>query len=126
MNARGIEELGAELRGQSRWTEAQGRRVVDAWERSGESGITFGARVGLVPRRLYWWRDRLAGSDAAKATNATSPRELEALVPMTVRWPQSAAAAVVIAGAARIEIAALDATSAAWVASLVRSLGEST
>jgi transposase-like protein len=118
----------AELRGSRSWTEEEGQRVIEAWEASGESVSVFARRVGLVPQRVYWWRRRL-GAGPAKA-GATEARALSvaAFVPMTVRATPApilgAAVTVCTPEGLRIEVTDLDATSAAWVATLVRSLAE--
>jgi len=119
----------AELRGSRRWSEEEGRFVVEAWEASGESVPSFAQRAGLIPQRVYWWKERLRRADAAKSSRATP--SASAFVPVTVRAEAAAplgmlgaAVTVVVSPALRIEVAELDATSAAWVATLVQSLGE--
>lgn len=114
-----------ELRGSRPWTETEGRRVVGAWEASGESVAVFARRAGLVPRRVYWWRERLGGGRGeVPAREAPGPTFL----PVTVRaMPTPAAGAAVTVctrEGLRVEVKELDATSAAWVAALVRSLAE--
>jgi hypothetical protein len=118
------------LRGPRRWSDEEGRFVIEAWEASGDSVPAFARGAGLTPQRVYWWKERLGrGGDAAKDALATSPTA--AFVPVTVR-PEAAtplgmlgaAVTVVMASELRIEVAELDATSAAWVAALVKSLRE--
>lgn len=119
----------AELRGPRRWSEEEGRLVIEAWEASGESVPVFARRVGLFPQRVYWWKERLGRTDAASATTSTALTST--FVPMTVRGEGAAplgaaraAVTVVVSPEVRIEVTELDATSAAWVATLVRSLRE--
>jgi transposase-like protein len=119
----------AELRGRRRWSEEEGRFVINAWEASGESVPTFAQRAGLYAQRVYWWKERLGRGDAAKSSPATS--SASAFVPVTVRAEAAAppgmlgaAVTVVVSPELRIEVADLDATSAAWVATLVQSLRE--
>lgn len=116
----------SELRGPQRWSEEEGRLVIEAWEASGASVPIFAQRVGLLPQRVYWWKERLRRSTAAKSVTATvSP---PTFIPMSVRTeagpPRGAGLTVVLSPEVRIDIAELDATSAAWVATLVRSLQE--
>ena len=43
-----------------KWSEAEGRQVVDGWRRSGLSPADFARRHGLAEVRLLRWRARLA------------------------------------------------------------------
>ena len=36
------------------WSEADGKRMVDAWRRSGESRAAFARRYGIPVHRLYY------------------------------------------------------------------------
>jgi hypothetical protein len=118
----------AELRGSRSWTEAEGRQVITAWEASGESMAAFARSAGLVPQRVYWWRGRLGAGSAKAVAPASREVSLSAFVPVTVRAPPvpslGAAVTVCMREGLRIEVTELDATSAAWVAALVRSLSE--
>ncbi len=120
----------SELRGSRKWSEEEGRFVVEAWEASGESVPTFARGAGLFPQRVYWWKERLGrGGDTARP--ALGAASTTTFVPLTVRAEEAAplglpgaAVTVVVSSELRIEVAELDATSAAWVATLVKSLGE--
>jgi hypothetical protein len=130
----------AELRGLRRWSEEQGRFVVEAWEASGETMNTFAVRLGIWPQRVQWWRERLrhaeaAGSGPASALTSTfvpmtvrdedtAPLEPPGAVSTTVVPAPAVAIRVVVSHDVRVEIAELNPTSAAWVAALVRSLRE--
>ena len=37
------------------WSEADGRRLVAAWRRSGESRAAFGRRYDIAVHRLHYW-----------------------------------------------------------------------
>jgi hypothetical protein len=91
-----------------RWTERDGREVVAAWEASGESGPTFGRRLGIVPQRLWWWRSRLSLTTSS-------------FVPVEVRGAEAAVVVTTEQGI-RIEVAGADAASAEWVAMLIARL----
>lgn len=41
------------------WSEVEGRLVVAAWRRSGESQTRFAAQHGIHLKRLGWWIARL-------------------------------------------------------------------
>ena len=118
----------SELRGPRRWSEEEGRLVVEAWQTSGDSVPTFARRAGLAPQRVYWWKERLGRSeDASKPASATTT---STFVPLTVRAEGAVPLCMlgtpvtVVCPELRIEVATLDATSAAWVATLVKSLRE--
>ncbi len=121
--------LSAQIRAR-RWTEADARRVVEAWEDSGQSGTSFGERLGLVPQRLYWWRDRLAKIDRKPAHGQSKHvQPVKApLVPVTVRDAghtlQTGGAPIVVEAdlGLMVKVSQVDATTAAWVAVLARVL----
>ena len=115
MNASAIEQMGRALQGRRQWKEDEARRVLGAWAKSGQSAAVFARRLGVTPQRLSWWRKRVGAVEKADET----------WVPVTVRWPEhrASAAAVLVTGSGRIEVEVLDATSAAWIASVVRALG---
>ena len=99
----------------SRWTESEARGVLAQWRSSGESLAEFARRRGVQQQRLAWWLKRL-GSVAA-------PAFLPVAVRGEVEWPVvGAAVAIDAAGDVRVELRALDAASAEWVALLSRSL----
>ena len=120
----------SKLRGRRPWSEEEGRQVLDAWEASGDSVPTFARGAGLVPQRVYWWKERLGPRNAHRGALATRPA-VTAFVPVTVRPAAQAvmglrAPAITVVGrdGLRIEVAEIDATSAAWVAALVKTLRE--
>ena len=47
------------------WTEVEARAVIAAWRKSGLSTVDYGRQHGIVPQRLYWWRRKLEGAEAA-------------------------------------------------------------
>jgi transposase-like protein len=53
------------------WTEADARRVLAEWERSGDSLEAFARSRGLVPERLAWWRKRLRAARPQTTTALT-------------------------------------------------------
>lgn len=98
------------------WTAEQARSVLQAWAESGRSGSAYARSIGVVPQRLFWWRRRLAESEAPITASST-------LVPMTVRTGVAAAtsAAVVVTTTTgvRIEVNDIDAATAAWVTAVL-------
>lgn len=44
------------------WRAADAERVLEAWRRSGQSGVAFAREHGLSRARLVRWRDRLKQS----------------------------------------------------------------
>ena len=53
------------------WTEADARRVLAEWERSGDSLEAFARSRGLVPQRLAWWKKRLRAARPETSTALT-------------------------------------------------------
>jgi len=49
--------------GQSYWNESKARRVIEAWQRSGETLAGFARRRGVNRRRLVRWVSRLRTSE---------------------------------------------------------------
>ena len=49
------------------WTEVEARGVLDACRKSGLTIEQFARKRGLVPQRLYWWRKKLAETEAARS-----------------------------------------------------------
>jgi hypothetical protein len=100
--------------------------VVEAWRASGQSVPTFARRAGLTSQRVYWWKERLRG--AGLATSVAGVPFPPTFVPMTLRTEAattlSTGVTVVLSADVRIEIGELDATSAACVVTLVKSLRE--
>ena len=102
----------------TRWTGVEARRFLDEWATSGMSLTAFARDRGLHPQRLSWWRKRLAHTTHATVAPPT-------FIPVTVRVPdrEPVAAVLELGGSIRVELRALDAASAAWVAALARALG---
>lgn len=97
------------------WTADQARAVLREWAASGKSGAAFARSIGVVPQRLFWWRDRLGrGAGAGKTA---------VLVPVRVRpVPLGAWCAPVVVttlAGVRIEVGEVDATTAAWVVTVL-------
>ena len=52
------------------WSEAEGKRIVAAWRRSGESRAAFARRYGIPVHRLYY---RITTTDARGAVTERGP-----------------------------------------------------
>jgi hypothetical protein len=48
-----------DLAGRSHWGEKDARRIVDAWQESGEPVSRFAGRLRIDPRRVSRWAARL-------------------------------------------------------------------
>lgn len=95
----------------SYWSEDEGRRVVEAWQRSGETAVAFSRRHGLQARRLVYWSKRLANP---------SPQRLS-FVPAVVASDE-VAAIIRAPGGIAIELASASSAQIAAIANaLVRS-----
>ena len=105
------------------WTEQEARAVLEAWKQSGETCAEFARQNDLVAQRLFYWRKRLG-----LTVGLCPPSAPPTFLPVTVRGASVACAeapiVVTAPGGVRIEVASPDASSAAWVATLLRSLGE--
>jgi len=66
-----------------RWREADARRALDAWGRSGLTIAQFARAQGVAPDRLYEWRRKLAATTGDLKT-AIVPDQLPALMPVRV------------------------------------------
>lgn len=80
----------------SYWSEDEGRRVVEAWQRSGESAKAFARRHGLHPKRLVYWSKRLATSTRSATVS---------FVPAAVVAPDEVAAVIRAPSGIAIELA---------------------
>jgi transposase-like protein len=123
----------AGLQGSRPWTEDEGRRVIEAWRASGLTVAAFAREAGLKSKRVYWWREQLGATpvEAGALEVRDEPRRAPVFLPVVLRPapaepPPGASVPVTVCAreGLRIEVALLDAASAAWVATLVRSLGE--
>lgn len=133
----------AEMAGPEQWRPADARRVLAAWQASGESLAAFADAHGINPQRIAWWRKRPSESAAMPTSLAEpSPRPLQLpattapvaspgtleFLPMTVKaTPKQAAHAAVtlVVGGVRIEVAEPEATSPEWLACFAASLARS-
>jgi hypothetical protein len=114
------------------WTEGEGQRVIDAWAASGKTVAAFARSEGLVPDRVYWWRQRLGAAPLKACTLEVRPtaESPPSFLPVRVRpspaTPPSSASVVSVwtRDGHRIEVAALDVASAVWIAALMKSLEE--
>jgi transposase-like protein len=96
------------------WTEADARRVLAEWERSGDSLEAFARSRGLVPQRLAWWRKRLRAARPQTTTALT-------FIPAAVIGAAIAHPAAVIRLPNGMVIE-LEGVSPTWVAALAREL----
>ena len=102
------------------WTEADARRVLADWQRSGDSLEAFARSRDLVPQRLAWWRKRLRTSRSETSAALT-------LVPATVidaTTVASAGPAAMIRLPQGITIE-FEGASPTWIAALARELARS-
>lgn len=98
------------------WSEDEARAVLVKWTKSGLSGAAFAKTIGVVPQRLFWWRRRV--SHVAQDTPAFVP-----VVAMEARAASENALVVTTANGMRIEVREVDASTAAWVVSVIGGIG---
>ena len=98
------------------WTEADARRVLDDWGRTGGTLEAFARSRKLVPQRIAWWQKRLRDRPVAQPVLTLVPATVVGadLVEPTalIRLPHGVV--IEVAGA-----------SAGWVAELARTLARS-
>ena len=95
------------------WSEDEGRRVVKAWQRSGENATAFARRHGLRAKRLVYWSKRLATSATASTVS---------FAPAAVVGPDEVAAVIRTPSGIAIELASATPEQIAAVANaLARS-----
>jgi hypothetical protein len=103
---------------QKRWTRKYATGLVARWVASGESGAAFARKLGVDPQRLFWWRRRVGaapGCDEGGARPAFVPVVATATAIAVSRPPVS----ISMVDGTRVDVWEIDASSAAWVASLV-------
>lgn len=100
------------------WTEADARRVLADWERSGITLEAFARSRGLVPQRLAWWRKRL---------RTTRPKAITSLtfVPAAVIGGGAAAGPAAMIRLPHGIVIELEGATPNWVAALARELTRS-
>jgi hypothetical protein len=103
------------------WTEADARRVLADWERSGHTLEAFARSRGLVPQRLAWWKKRLRTT--RPETSAVLTFVPATVVDAAVESASHAEALIRLPGGVVIEFAA--GVSPIWIASLARELARS-
>lgn len=99
----------------SYWSEAEGRRVVEAWQRSGETATAFARRQGLRAKRLVYWNKRLAATEEA-------PRVSFVPAAVVASDEPALAAAIHLPGGVTIELARATPDQIAAVAAAVARL----
>ena len=91
------------------WSEAEGRRVIEAWQQSGENATAFARRHGLRAKRLIYWSKRLAA-------NAIAPAATVSFVPAAVVASDEVVAVIRTPDGIAIELASATPTQIAAVA----------
>lgn len=99
------------------WTEADARRVLADWQRSGNTLEAFARSRGLVPQRLGWWKKRLGISRGP----AGSPLTLVPAAVISVD-PSAAVGRAVMIRLPHGIVIELESASPAWIAALAREL----
>ena len=117
---------------ENHWTVEEARQLLGAWERSGLTMAAFCRKRGIRPRRLYWWRSKLAAwSQKPEPTEQPTPdgehgcHLVEAVVVPSSSAPPSAAVMLHLRSGDRIEVLSPEHVEADWLACLARGLSES-
>ncbi len=110
------------------WTVEDASRMLAAWERSGLTMAAFCRKRGIRPKRLYWWRSRLA--EWTKESEPAEQPDLDAepglLVEAVVVTPSSATTTAAVKlhlrSGDRIEVLSPACVEADWLLRLARGL----
>jgi hypothetical protein len=97
----------------TRWSEREGREVVEQWRRSGLAMAAFARGRGIGTARLRYWRDRV--------DEGNGDSEAPALVPGIVVGFSGGVAGRLPNGVV-VQVHDVDAVSARWVADLVHAI----
>jgi hypothetical protein len=101
-----------------KWSEAEGRQVVDEWRRSGLSPADFARRHGLAEVRLLRWRVRL--EEKVAAVDPVMAAFLPVKIKKSAEQDMGEGVALVLTSGVVIRVPV--GTSPIWVARLVQAL----
>lgn len=98
-----------------RWSEAEGRFVVEAWRRSGLRPTDFARKHGLHDHRLDRWRQRCKEADSGSKS---------AFVPVVVKDPRGARSreGVELVLTSGVVVRVPGSADVAWIGELVGAL----
>lgn len=124
---------GTKARGkEDHWTVEEARQLLAAWERSGLTMAAFCRKRGIRPRRLYWWRSKLAAWSQEPAPTERRTRDaehgyqlVEAVVVPSSSAPAPAAVTLHLRSGDRIEVRSPGNVEADWLVYLAGGLRES-
>ena len=95
------------------WTDDDARRVLEEWQRSGDTIAAFARRHSVSAWRLYWWRTKLRTTAKPRAAPTLS------LVPASIVAVSGVTLTLRLPGEVSIDVAN---ASPSWVATLVAEL----
>ena len=101
-----------------KWSEAEGRQVVDEWRRSGMSPADFARQHGLAEVRLLRWRARL--EEQVAPVDSVTAAFLPVKIKESAEPDMGEGVALVLTSGMVIRVPA--GTSPTWVARLVQAL----
>ena len=101
-----------------RWSEAEGRQVLDEWRRSGLSPADFARRHRLAEVRLLRWRARL--EEQVASVDPVTAAFLPVKIKESAAQDTGEGVALVLTSGVTIRVPV--GTSPAWVARLVQAL----
>lgn len=119
------------IRKRTYWTVEEARQTLAAWERSGLSMAAFCRERGIRPKRLYWWRSRLAAwssragqepPEAQRTSGSGPPGLVEAVVMGSGGGASSAVVALALRSGDRIEVACPAEVDGDWLVRVARGL----
>jgi transposase-like protein len=122
--AKAKQEAGAlaRLARQAKWSRADGKRVIEAWTRSGLTIRAFSDRHGLKDYKISWWKRELNKQARRPVSDAPNLAAVTALAPAVVIGEQAPSVVVRCPGGIAIEIGDPAHVAPSWVSEAVRSL----
>jgi hypothetical protein len=103
---------------QSAWTEDEARRLLESWQRSGDTLTlaAFARKVGVGASRRYYWKNRLGSP-------TTTERPAFSLIPAAVVTTSTEPMiAIRLPGGIELDVAN---ASPSWIAAMVAELARS-
>jgi hypothetical protein len=108
----------------NRWTEKQGREVVQQWRRSGLTLAAFARQQGCTVQRLRYWCERVGVEQRSPVRSGGAGRKQKLVPGVVVDMVAGGRISVTLPRGVVVEARELGQVDPAWVAEAVRALEE--